>query len=491
MSREYRADEDEIRKLQRTIKNNRNDIIDGHKSTKRSVESKLGSVLSEYGSCSSISRTVREIQALLRDAEYDVRKLERDSDDILDGLDFTIKSTRETQNEIESIIRGTQFKSIKSMDAPSSGLNMSIKNIKSNFSSDLISDFLVNSMTGDTSIEISTDSVKTFSLIEQSTNKLPQINSAEEAREYLAVENREWAFEHKYAHIKNQEDAKAEIAKEQAEKLRKEKIQEYLTYEEYTEPKTEAFFDKALDVTQTVLDIVGLIPGIGEIADGINAVVYLAQGDLVNAGLSTAAMIPFGGWGATGTKLINKVFRYGDEAADIGKAILKNGDEAADVAKSFSKHIDETTDIVSNEITDGVSQISKEKVTYRRVQGGTGNKSSQDRVLIDNSGNVYISNKNAKLNISIDNGEHAKYYIENRRPNADIYEFDVPKWLDDMVREYTIPQEGYKNNPFNQGKTAPSLNDVSTPGTCIEFPAPWIEWIEEYAGNGIIIKGEY
>ena len=56
-----------------------------------------------------------------------------------------------------------------------------------------------------------------------------------------------------------------------------------------------------------------------------------------------------------------------------------------------------------------------------------------------------------------------------------------------MVQEYIIPQEGYKSNPLNQGGTVPSLNDESTPGKCVEFPAPWIE---EYATNGRIIRGE-
>ncbi|WP_143318539.1 hypothetical protein [Clostridium sp. HBUAS56017] len=78
-------------------------------------------------------------------------------------------------------------------------------------------------------------------------------------------------------------------------------------------------------------------------------------------------------------------------------------------------------------------------VTYRRVQGGAGNKSNQQRVVIDNDGNVYINDKTAKLNVSIDNGEHAQYYVKNKRQGADIYEFDVPKWFDDMVQEYTIP----------------------------------------------------
>jgi hypothetical protein len=29
----------------------------------------------------------------------------------------------------------------------------------------------------------------------------------------------------------------------------------------------------------------------------------------------------------------------------------------------------------------------------------------------------------------------------------------------------------------------------TTSGRCIEFPAPWIGWIEEYATNGRIIAG--
>ena len=134
-------------------------------------------------------------------------------------------------------------------------------------------------------------------------------------------------------------------------------------------------------------------------------------------------------------------------------------------------------------------EVKSDTVTYRRVQGGEGNKSSQQRIIIDSEGNVYINKKDKNLNISIDNGEHSQYYIENNRPGADIYEFEVPKWLDDMVKEYTVPQAGYKSNPLNQGGSAPKLTDLTTPGTCIEFPAPWIEWIEEYATNGRIRSG--
>ena len=44
----------------------------------------------------------------------------------------------------------------------------------------------------------------------------------------------------------------------------------------------------------------------GDVADGVNVLIYLAQGDYVNAGLSGAAMIPFVGMGATGVKLAAK-----------------------------------------------------------------------------------------------------------------------------------------------------------------------------------------
>ena len=57
------------------------------------------------------------------------------------------------------------------------------------------------------------------------------------------------------------------------------------------------------EVGHTVLDVVGLVPGAGELADGLNALVYLAEGNTADAALSAGAMIPIAGWVATGAKL--------------------------------------------------------------------------------------------------------------------------------------------------------------------------------------------
>ncbi|WP_157617308.1 putative T7SS-secreted protein [Saccharomonospora marina] len=61
------------------------------------------------------------------------------------------------------------------------------------------------------------------------------------------------------------------------------------------------------------LDIAGLVPGIGELADGVNAAWYAGQGRYAEAAISGAAAIPFAGWAATGGKAV-------DRATDIAKA---------------------------------------------------------------------------------------------------------------------------------------------------------------------------
>jgi len=71
------------------------------------------------------------------------------------------------------------------------------------------------------------------------------------------------------------------------------------------------------------LDVLGLIPGYGEIADGINAGWYAAEGDYANAALSTAAMVPFAGWGATATKLGLKLAPKTTKAIKSGTQIAK------------------------------------------------------------------------------------------------------------------------------------------------------------------------
>ena len=82
------------------------------------------------------------------------------------------------------------------------------------------------------------------------------------------------------------------------------------------------------------LDILGMIPAIGEFADGTNAVIYAFQGDMTNAGLSAAAMIPVVGNFATGGKYAVKSIEL------VNKLGITNGkrissSEVLDLAEAF------------------------------------------------------------------------------------------------------------------------------------------------------------
>ncbi|UJF32207.1 hypothetical protein [Paenibacillus hexagrammi] len=102
---------------------------------------------------------------------------------------------------------------------------------------------------------------------------------------------------------------------------------------EEAEKKKGGFWGKLLDGVQIALDVVGLIPGLGEVADLANAGISLARGDYVGAALSLAACIPFAGWAATGAKFA----RRGMEMYQAGRAVVKAATKAADAVRSVVK----------------------------------------------------------------------------------------------------------------------------------------------------------
>ncbi|WP_447635658.1 RHS repeat-associated core domain-containing protein [Flavobacterium microcysteis] len=94
---------------------------------------------------------------------------------------------------------------------------------------------------------------------------------------------------------------------------------------------------KILDGLQLTLDVVGLIPVVGEIADGVNALIYLGRGDYTNAALSAGAMVPVAGMAGTGFKIYNKA----NNALDLAKVANKVpsvAEQAASISKQIGKN---------------------------------------------------------------------------------------------------------------------------------------------------------
>lgn len=92
--------------------------------------------------------------------------------------------------------------------------------------------------------------------------------------------------------------------------------------------------DKILDGLQTTLDVVGLIPGVGEIADLANAGISLARGDVAGALLSLASAVPFAGWLGTAGKAARRGTKAATEASEKAakEAAERAAKEAADKA---------------------------------------------------------------------------------------------------------------------------------------------------------------
>jgi hypothetical protein len=74
-----------------------------------------------------------------------------------------------------------------------------------------------------------------------------------------------------------------------------------------------------IDYVQTALDVVGLIPVVGEVADALNGGIYAARGDYVSAALSFAACIPVAGTAATAGKLAKHAVKAVDNAQSLSK----------------------------------------------------------------------------------------------------------------------------------------------------------------------------
>jgi RHS repeat-associated protein len=91
----------------------------------------------------------------------------------------------------------------------------------------------------------------------------------------------------------------------------------------------------ASEAGHMLLDLFGMIPGLGEIADGANTIWYALEGDEVNATISFASMLPIGGQIFSGARL---TYKLGDQAATI---VLTKGD---DVAEAVMHHADEVID---------------------------------------------------------------------------------------------------------------------------------------------------
>lgn len=92
------------------------------------------------------------------------------------------------------------------------------------------------------------------------------------------------------------------------------------------------------EVGHVALDLAGLIPGVGEIADGANALWYAAGGDWVNAAFSAAGLVPGLGAAAIAAKYAKKA---GGAATAAAAGVTKLADGVDNLALGRRELVEE------------------------------------------------------------------------------------------------------------------------------------------------------
>lgn len=196
----------------------------------------------------------------------------------------------------------------------------------------------------------------------------------------------------------------SERVQETDERLAQKFKQDIKSYAKQNSIELVSDFDKWLDKAQMALDAIGIFPLVGEVADVINGVIYLAKGDIKNAGISFISMIPEVGDTA-------KSVRYFDKASDL----LKLGDKVVDLKKTnksiknSKKMLDEAHNVV---------QYAK----YKEVLKTTEKANPLVESLINTGGlpSNYITKSQAKIN-GWKPGKALDNYVKGAQIGGDVF----------------------------------------------------------------------
>ncbi|RTQ92861.1 DUF6531 domain-containing protein [Lysinibacillus telephonicus] len=128
-------------------------------------------------------------------------------------------------------------------------------------------------------------------------------------------------------------------------------------------------FSSILDGVSLALDVAGLIPGIGAIADVANAGLSLARGDYAGAAMNLVGAIPVVGDAAKTAYKVNKAAKAAEKASQAAKAVDKAASASKAAVKGMkaayekvSKTLDKVTELAnkaSNPVKTAADKVAK------------------------------------------------------------------------------------------------------------------------------------
>ncbi len=219
----------------------------------------------------------------------------------------------------------------------------------------------------------------------------------------------------------------------------------------------------ASDTGHLALDMLGMVPLVGEVADGVNASWYAKEGKYGDAALSGAAMIPGAGWAAGGTKIAKHMSKL--------KRVLGFGDKAKDVSKT-AKNVSKTTkgkfkmsedDMLNHVESHGTPHLNKDINPNSRYpenvteywRGNKGVVASQK--LVDNAKNF---NNTKTLNLKYTGDIHNRSIMEATIDNGQKVSFLRSTGSGQKSLDWVDKATGKKYQVTSQGINYPVMDKV-------------------------------
>uniref|UniRef100_UPI00235A3FC3 DUF6862 domain-containing protein n=1 Tax=Buttiauxella sp. S19-1 TaxID=941430 RepID=UPI00235A3FC3 len=130
--------------------------------------------------------------------------------------------------------------------------------------------------------------------------------------------------------------------------------------------------------------------------------------------------------------------------------------------------------------------------TYFRVEGGgSGTKTSQNRINANPDGSVTInSGCSGQLCVSTNGPNHASYYLTNKRADGSVVVFEVDALLHKQIMDAAVPQKpipGVPKDPNAPKIVDPNKGDSSV---SLELPKVWDRLIEQNSSKARVLTKE-
>jgi hypothetical protein len=162
-----------------------------------------------------------------------------------------------------------------------------------------------------------------------------------------------------------------------------------------------------------LLDLVGLIPVIGEPADFVNGVWYFADGKPVDGALSMSSMIPIAGWAVAGGKWVRRGLKA-EELAELSR-LARDGK----LVRVFGKDGKLLEDV---DLTDPTNFAPERFLSPAELQRWSGSREYMQKVIAGNRFNSFVNPRYPWVEVPVVRADGSRYYfrVDSYNPNKEI-----------------------------------------------------------------------